>query len=155
IALRAFPIKHRDVDEFLSLPQNLLQGTPMPVSAASAPTTPSSGNASTVEAAGGQAHPSALPERNALPAPPSPTGGRAVPEASELSLSKDSGTNRILAVGPPRLLDELGRLIQDLDVQHPQVLVEALIVTLSDSESRDLSIALQKIGTSDGALWRL
>jgi general secretion pathway protein D len=78
-----------------------------------------------------------------------------VPEAGELSLSKDAGTNRILAVGPPRLLDELGRLIEDLDVQHPQVLVEAMIVTLTDSQMRALSVELQKVGTDDGTLWRL
>ena len=30
IALRAFPIRHRDVDEFLGLLENLLQGKPLP-----------------------------------------------------------------------------------------------------------------------------
>ncbi len=146
IALRAFPIRHRDVDEFLDLLENLLQGTPLPADEQAESSMSSHG-----DAADGQT----TPERNALPAPPSPTGGRPVPEASELSLSKDSGTNRILAVGPPRLLDELGRLIEELDVQHPQVLVEALIVTLSEAESTELVVELQKVGTSDGALWRL
>ncbi len=136
IALRAFPIRHRDVDEFLGLLENLLQGKPLPA---------------TGESAGGE-NPTA---RDALPAPPLPTGGRPVPEASDLSLAKDSGTNRILAVGPPRLLDELARLITELDVVHPQVLVEALIVTLTDSETRDLAVELQKIGTDNGTLWRL
>src|SRR4030095_15630745 len=95
------------------------------------------------------------PVREPRPAPPPPPGGQPIPEASELSLSKDSGTNRILAVGPPRLLDALARLIEDLDVAHPQVLVETLIVTLSDSETRDLAVELQKIGEHDGALWSL
>ena len=90
LALRAFPVKHRDVDEFLGLLESLLQGTPLPDA--------------TTGAAG--------EEKAALPAAPTSggTGGRPVPEASALSLSKDSGTNRILAIGPPRLLDELGRL---------------------------------------------
>lgn len=136
IALRAYPVRHRDVDEFLGLLENLLRGVPFPTS-------------TTEGTAGTQG------ERPALPAAPSLIGGRPVPEAGELTLSKDSGTNRILAVGPPRLLDELGRLIQDLDVLHPQVLVETLIVTLSDSETRDLAVELQKIGSSDGALWQL
>ncbi|NOT31699.1 MAG: hypothetical protein HOP15_14725 [Planctomycetes bacterium] len=136
IALRAFPIRHRDVDEFLGLLESLLKGVPLPA-------------ASNAE---GAQNPTA---RNALPAPPSMIGGRPSPEASDLSLSKDSGTNRILAVGPPRLLDELARLIHDLDVQHPQVLVETLIVTLSDTETRDLALELQKLGTDDGTLWRL
>jgi type II secretory pathway component GspD/PulD (secretin) len=140
VALRAFPIRHRDVDEFLGLLESLLQGKPLP--------------SATTEGAAG-----ALREgqRTALPAAPPTggTGGRAVPEAGELSLSKDSGTNRILAVGPPRLLGELARLVDELDVAHPQVLVEALIVTLSDTETRDLALELQKIGSSDGTLWRL
>src|SRR5262249_60521422 len=82
-------------------------------------------------------------------------GGRPVPEARELSPSKDPGTNRILAIGPPRLLDELARLIDELDVQHPQVLVEALIVVLTDSQTRDLTVELQKLGEDGGTLWRL
>jgi type II secretory pathway component GspD/PulD (secretin) len=137
MALRTFPIRHRDVDELLALLENLLQGKPLPE-------TTSEG------AAGNLAKPS-------LPAAPTSggTGGQPVPEASELSLSKDSGTNRILAVGPPRLLDGLERLIEDLDVEHPQVLVETLIVTHTDSETRDLAVELQKIGEHDGALWSL
>ncbi len=140
IALRAFPIRHRDVDEFLGLLENLLQGKPLP--------------ATTDEGAAG---PLGESQRSALPAASSTggTGGRPVPEASDLSLSKDSGTNRILAVGPPRLLGELARLIADLDVVHPQVLVEALIVTLTESETRDLAVELQRIGTDNGTLWRL
>jgi type II secretory pathway component GspD/PulD (secretin) len=140
VALRAFPIRRRDVDEFLGLLENLLQGKPLPATTA--------GEAASVQ---GESQRSALPAASPL----NVTGGRPVSEAAELSLSKDSGTNRVLAVGPPRLLDELGRLIADLDVAHPQVLVEALIVTLTDSETRDLAVELQKIGTSDGTLWRL
>src|SRR5262249_10797573 len=79
MAVRTYPVKHRDVDGFLTLLESLLQGKPMPAT-------------STEDAA-------AKPmdeKRSALPAPQSPTGGRAVPEASELSLSRDPGTNRIL-----------------------------------------------------------
>jgi general secretion pathway protein D len=78
-----------------------------------------------------------------------------VPEAGEIALSKDPGTNRILAIGPPRHLAALERLVADLDVAHPQVLVECLIVTLSESKTRDLALELQRIGESDGTLWRL
>jgi len=147
IAMRAYSIRHRDVDEFLALLENLLQGVPMPK-----------------ETNLGAADSPPAGERAALPAAPTSdgTGGRppastshGVPGASDLSLSKDSETNRILAVGPPRLLDELGTLIEGLDVEHPQVLVETLIVTLSDSQTRDLAVELQKIGTSNGALWSL
>jgi general secretion pathway protein D len=90
-----------------------------------------------------------------LTAPPSPIGGRPGGSLGELALAKDPGTNRILAIGPPRLLDELEHLVNELDVPHPQVLVEAMIVTLSDAKARDLAVELARIGESDGALWRL
>jgi type II secretory pathway component GspD/PulD (secretin) len=110
-----------------------------------------------VATAAGAAGEPPVGERSALPAAPSTggTGGRPLSAGGELSLSKDSRTNRILAVGPPRLLDELARLVQELDVAHPQVLVECLIVTLSDGQTRDLAVELQRIGESDGTLWRL
>lgn len=135
IALRAFPVKNRDVDEFLGLLESLLQGTPLP-----------DATAGTVDEG-----------KAALPPTPSTggTGGRPMPEAGAITLSKDSGTNRILGIGPPRLLDEVGRLIEELDVAHPQVLVETLIVTLTESQTRDLAVELQRIGESGGTLWRL
>jgi general secretion pathway protein D len=67
----------------------------------------------------------------------------------------DEGTNRILAIGPPRSLDDLGKLIEELDTQEPQVLVETLIVALTERQTRELGIELQAIGNSDGTLWRL
>src|SRR6185503_16090721 len=141
LALRAYPIRHRDVDDFLGLLESLLQGKPLPAT--------TTGEAALTQGEGAT--------HDALPAasPLNGTGGRPLPGAADLTLSKDSGTNRILAVGPPRLLDQLGRLIEELDLQHPQVLVEALIVTLSDSKTRDLAIELQKIGETNGTLWRL
>ncbi len=149
IALRAYPVRHRDVDEVLGLLEHLLQGKPLPL-AEPPPSAPSPINLAP-EA------PADVPAEPVLATPPSPaaTGGRPVPQARDLSLAMDPGTNRILAVGPPRLLDELGRLIEELDTQEPQVLVETLIVTLSESQTRALAVELQKIGTSDGTLWRL
>jgi type II secretory pathway component GspD/PulD (secretin) len=147
LAMRAYPIRHRDVDEFLGLLENLLQGAPLPESA-TITVSDSISDAKAAAANEGEGKP-------AIAAAATPTGGRPVVEKSELSLSKDGQTNRILAIGPPRLLDELGRLIAQLDIQHPQVLVETLIVTLSDSQTRDLAIELQKLGEEDGVVWRL
>jgi type II secretory pathway component GspD/PulD (secretin) len=86
---------------------------------------------------------------------PLATGGPVSVRADEVTLAKDSGTNRIVAVGPPRLLEEIRQLIESLDLRHPQVLVEALIVTLTEGQSRDLAVELQKLGTADGTLFRL
>jgi general secretion pathway protein D len=50
------------------------------------------------------------------------------------------------------MLDELARLIESLDVQQTQVLVEALIASLSEDETRELAVEMQKLVGVDGAL---
>jgi type II secretory pathway component GspD/PulD (secretin) len=45
------------------------------------------------------------------------------------------------------VLERLGELIEELDVRYLQVLVEALVVSLNESQTRDLGVELQKIGT--------
>lgn len=140
-ALRAFPVKHRDVDELLELLSGLLEGDVL--DARSEPSEPS-------------------PER------PDGVGGRLPVEAGTrrvvsradanglgVTLSTDAATSRILGVGPPRLLDQVGELIAQLDERGPQVLVEAMIVSLTEAQTRDLGVELQK-GLTDGtALFRL
>ncbi|MEW5748972.1 MAG: secretin N-terminal domain-containing protein [Candidatus Thermoplasmatota archaeon] len=122
-SLRAFAIKNRDVDEMLALLQNLLGGQELPALA-------ENGSAAEAVPEGGTGEKVATLDDNGL----------------DVTLAQDAGTNRILAIGPPRLLDELGRLVASLDVEHPQVLVEALVVTLTDSQARDLAVSLSKRG---------
>jgi general secretion pathway protein D len=130
-AMRAFPIRNRDVDEMLALLQSLVEGQ-APLELGETPVEGGPAPASLVHA----------------------TGGPAAPRQLDVSLTQDEGTNRILAVGPPRTLDELGRLVESLDVKHPQVLVETLIVTLNESQTRDVAVELQKLGSWDGTLYR-
>ena len=129
--LRSFPVHQRDVEELLGLLEDLI----------------------------GAAGVAAVDETPPSEAPPRAggTGGRPAQLAngSEVTLSMDPGTNRILAVGAPRVLDELARLIEALDVRLPQVLVEVLVVSLTSSETRDLAVELVKLGSSDGTLLRL
>jgi general secretion pathway protein D len=78
------------------------------------------------------------------------TGGRPNPVRwqDQLTLSADPSVNRILAVGERRLLDEIEALVRELDVHFPQVLIETLILSLSESQARDLGVELQHIGTA-------
>jgi general secretion pathway protein D len=46
-------------------------------------------------------------------------------------------------------------LIEELDVRHPQVLIEAMVVILTDDQTRALGVELQKIGIEDDLQWRL
>lgn len=60
-----------------------------------------------------------------------------------ISLAADSATNTLLAIGEPRLLTQLDQLVRRLDVRQPQVMLEVMVLTLTDSESEDLGIELQ------------
>ncbi|MCC7390709.1 MAG: hypothetical protein IT431_18330, partial [Phycisphaerales bacterium] len=77
----------------------------------------------------------------AAPRDPSPTA--TAPD--QLQLTADPATNAIIAIGEVQELDRLARLIDDLDVRRPQVLLEVLIVSLSESDSLDLGVEMEKL----------
>ncbi|MCB9609439.1 MAG: hypothetical protein H6716_22800 [Polyangiaceae bacterium] len=130
--IRTFTIRHRQVDEVLSLLQSLLDAGAIDLTAPA-----------TIEAAA-EGVTAALPRVQ--------TG-----EEGErgIVLTADSGTNRIIAFGEGRLLDELAPLIETLDVATSQILVEAMVVTLTESETRDLAVELRKRGINDGVSYEL
>ena len=130
--IRTFTIHHRQVDEVLALLQSLLDA-----GAIQAPT-----ELSEEEIAQGLTAP--LPRIQA-----GEDGERGV------VLTADAGTNRIIAFGEGRLLDELAPLIETLDVATSQILVEAMVVTLTESETRDLAVELRKRGMNDGVSYEL
>lgn len=138
-AMRSFPIRNRDVSEVLTLFEELLlDGLP------------------TDDAAdGGEVPEAASAEGELLGHQEGGTGGRGVEPAGSVRLSKDEGGNRILAIGPPRMLEQLEQLIASLDVRHPQVLIEVLLFSLNESKSHDLAVELVKTASSDGTLLRL
>jgi general secretion pathway protein D len=70
-------------------------------------------------------------------------------------LTADRSTNRLIALGTPRVLEELEHLITELDVREPQVMVEALVVSLSDSQTRALGVELQKQGVNGEVQYKL
>lgn len=82
--------------------------------------------------------------------PASSTGGERA-----LSLTIDSGTNTLIAVGEPRLLAQVETLLRTLDVRQPQVMLEVLMVTLTDNQSRDLGVELEKLRLNDDLSIRL
>ncbi len=72
-----------------------------------------------------------------------------------LGLTADESTNSLIAVGPSRLLAQLGDLITQLDTRQPQVMVEALLVSLSDGESLDFGVELERLEVSGGTFFKL
>ncbi len=104
-------------------------------------------------------------ERNVLPAQASaepPSSPEAAParssrsaEPAALTLTVDEGTNTIIAVGDARQLARLEELIAVLDVRQPQVMLEVLIVSLSEGDTLDLGVELEQMGVSGGAMYSL
>lgn len=94
----------------------------------------------------------AVRQGRAAPRAGPPPGGR---DHGALTLTADEGTNTLIAVGEPRLLGQLEALIRVLDVRQPQVMLEVMLVSLSESQSLDLGVELEKIITSGDTLIRL
>ncbi|MDX2148506.1 MAG: hypothetical protein SFZ23_13385 [Planctomycetota bacterium] len=76
-------------------------------------------------------------------------------EDRRLVLSMDEGTNTLIAVGEPRILAQIDALLRSIDVRQPQVMLEVLLVTLSESQSFDLGVELERIRVSDDLQIRL
>lgn len=72
-----------------------------------------------------------------------------------LSLTADEATNTLIAVGEPRLLTQLDGLLRVLDVRQPQVMLEAMVISLNDADTLDLGVELQKIEISGSTIMSL
>jgi len=129
--------------------QALLEGGAGEVQAPERRAEPLPGSAGAPEPAQGAT--GALPTSNPVVRPVSTRDG----SQDDLTLSVDSGTNRILAFGDVRLLAQVEGLIRTLDVQHPQVMIETLAVSLSESQIRDLGVELAGQGTVGSGEWAL
>ena len=131
-------IRNRQVAEMLELLQGLLDAGAL---AAPEPGTPSSG------------------ESELAQGPTAPLVGERRPAVIErkggVTLTADEATNRIVAMGEARLLDQLEVLIETLDVRHAQVLVEAIVVSIAETETLDLGVELRRAGASRGTLYEL
>jgi type II secretory pathway component GspD/PulD (secretin) len=134
--LRAFTLRHRQVAEVLQLLQGLLDAGVLHQeepggdveAAVRGPTAP-------------------IPASTAPPLRPPTTSDK-----PEVTIAADEPTNRILAFGPASLLDQVGTLVEALDVQSAQVLVEAMVVILNEDQTRALGVELQGLLAEDGTM---
>ncbi|PCI11335.1 hypothetical protein COB72_01105 [bacterium] len=60
----------------------------------------------------------------------------------DLELAVDSELNMIIATGTPKRIEQLEKLIKDLDVRQPQVQLEIIMLSMSESESYDFGVEL-------------
>ena len=75
--------------------------------------------------------------------------------ADALTLTADEATNTLIAIGEPRVLAQLEKLLPTLDVRQSQVMIEAVLVSLSDAQTLALGVELEKIEMSGDTIIRL
>lgn len=61
---------------------------------------------------------------------------------ADLELAVDNELNVIIATGSPRRIDQVESLVLELDVRQPQVQLEVILLSLSESETQDLGVEL-------------
>ena len=97
--------------------------------------------------------PTQVPDTASVPLPPAtpvtPLPATALrAELGRLVLSADATTNCVFAIGDESLLDKLEGLLKTLDVISSQVMLEVLILNLSDSDATDLGVEIRSIKDS-------
>jgi len=172
--VRSFVVRNRSVVDLVGILQQLI-GTGA-LDAAEEPTDASAANA---RPGSTSSNPSAQrTERAVLPpgtttAPPSAepvtsptTTPTQAPQATAaargkqpalppITLTADEGTSTIIAVGEPRLLAQVERIIRQLDVRQPQVMLEVMLVSLTDGQALNLGVELEKLEIGSDAVLRL
>lgn len=157
--MRSFVIRNRSVLEMLSLLREMLgagvleiaaeEGDEAGTSAAPALTAPDIGRTDRpIDPRGGppvsvtsQPRPTTAPLVRGLGRRGST---RVVTPDAGVVLTADEATSTIIAVGDARALAQIERLIRQLDVRQPQVMLEVLMVSLSESQSLALGVELQQ-----------
>jgi len=157
--LRTFKVRNRPVSEVIGVLERLVSAgvlTEAAESEAISSSPSSSGTTARTEAprvvpGSPQSQATApSPETSAQSPDPTRNPGSTPPdrERPALTLTADETTSTIIAMGEPRLLEQVERLIREMDVRQPQVMVEILIVSLSESQTLDLGVELEKIEVS-------
>lgn len=87
--------------------------------------------------------------------PPSAPISPSSPVGTRATVSIDERTNSLLITGTPAEIDAIRSLAFDLDTPISQVMLEVLLVSLTESETLDLGVELDKIEVGGGTLYRL
>lgn len=166
--VRSFPVRNRPVGELLSTLKELIDAGALDASSAGED---SADRVSVSEGAsqrherepplppGTQANGAAplLPQRPAAK-PPRAAGassGSSKSRRAPLTLTADESTNTLIAIGEPRLIVQLQTLIAGLDVRQPQVMLEAMLVSLSDTQTVTFGVELDRLASLGNATLRI
>ncbi|MEA5446636.1 type II secretion system secretin GspD [Gammaproteobacteria bacterium AB-CW1] len=69
-------------------------------------------------------------------------------EGERVSIVPDEGTNSLVITAPPRQMREINSVIEKLDIRRAQVLVEAIIVEVSEDKTGELGVTWAAVDES-------
>ncbi len=75
--------------------------------------------------------------------------------SSDLDLAVDEELNVIIATGSPRRIEQLEQLVKQLDVRQPQVQLEVILLSLSESDTKDFGVELAGVIDTGDTLFGL
>jgi general secretion pathway protein D len=151
--LRVIFLEHADAEQLLPVIQQLLGQAPSPISRPASRTPSTTGRRTTLGA--GNANTSST---EAAPAPiQTASSGGAATGASIFGdkpaiVTRFEGANALVIAAPADVQRQVGEVIRQLDVRRPQVLVEAIIVEISDTAAKQLGVQLLLAGTKGSAI---
>ena len=136
--IRVYWLEHADAEKLLPVLQQLVgQSTSQPVSAS----TP---------AAGGAAPASAAAAPVAAVSSSSSSGGSGISTRGPAIVTRYEGANAIIVAANNDVQRMLGETIRQIDTRREQVLVEAIIVEISDAAAKKLGVQFLLGSTSTG-----
>lgn len=155
--VRTYEIRNRSVEEMLALLQELITAGVLGDSsvevgrAESTPFDPKAAEQRTPKSTSTTSQTSGT----ATPPTSSKPGLAGAAKKIDLTLTADPPTNTLLAMGEPRLLQQLEGLLKTLDVRQPQVMLEVLMISLTDAQTLDLGVELEKLELTGSTAVRL
>jgi general secretion pathway protein D len=164
--VRAFPIRNRSVHEIVEVLSQLIEAGALDAGQLEPPRAgegrparqrterqvlPSGAVPYAIPGQGGEA------AQSGEQAPPlgNPPRGTPAGGPQSLVLTADEGTNTLIAIGDARRLAQLQELIRMLDERQAQVMIEALVLSLTEGDTLDLGVELEKMEISGSTLIRL
>lgn len=166
LPMRSFPVRNRPVSEMIATLSRLIEAGVLESSGAESAreavrtggeqrTIRDLGTGATIPA-GSPPSSSLLPGAGAAPPPAAAGRPSAAGDArASLRLTGDEATNTLIAVGEPRLLAQLESLLAMLDVRQPQVMLEAVLVSMTDTDALNLGVELEKLGNVGDAAYKI
>jgi general secretion pathway protein D len=144
--LRVIFLEHADAEQLLPVLQQLLGQAATPASTPASRSPVTTGRRTT--AGGGRTETTAGAAPPPAPAAAAATAGGASVFGNKAAIvTRFEGANAIVIAAPAEVQRQLGEVIRQLDVRRPQVLVEAIIVEISDTAARQLGVQLLLAGT--------